>query len=50
MDGGESEGLELKEEVKDGIVLFILVDSIIILCGFEKVKNVSKNKSNRRKG
>lgn len=50
MDGGESEGSELKEEVKDGTVLPISADSTTTSSGSEKVKNASKNKSNRRKG
>ncbi|KAF8049218.1 hypothetical protein N665_2271s0004 [Sinapis alba] len=51
MDGGESEGSELKEEVKDGTVLPISTNSSTTTSsGSEKVKHASKNKSNRRKG
>lgn len=50
MDGGESEGSELKEEVKDGTVLPISTNSTTTSSGSEKVKHASKNKSNRRNG
>lgn len=50
MDGGESEGSELKEEVKDGTVLPISANSTTTSSGSEKVKHASKNKSNRRNG